>query len=271
MISRNPSTPSRWAWALPLLAAAFVVACEDSLSVDIPDDTWGFVELPTSSAGASAYQTLAEAYFFRGRLGGVPNSDLVFDSCNTVAYSVGGELGGVTYIDAGAEVALTLGATAASLERRVSQTRTFYEPSAGAIPFTPGDSVSVTVPGAVGGFPQASVSAKTAEPFTINEITIPGGTQPIQLQWTPASDGNSAMIVALRFAGTGSATQNRQVLCPFVDDGVDSIPFRFYEEWATSSAQSVVATRLRTRYTVAPGNAILGVVSTFQVPTPNTP
>ncbi|HSA55846.1 MAG TPA: hypothetical protein VLE53_09080 [Gemmatimonadaceae bacterium] len=271
MTSRNPSTPSRWAWALPFLAAGFVVACQDSLSVDIPDDTWGFVELPTLSAGGSAYQVVPEAFFFRGRLGGVPNSDFVFDSCNTVAYSAGGELGGVTYIDAGAEIAFTVGATATTLERQVSQTRTFYEATGGAIPFTPGDSVSVTVPGAVGGYPQSSVRAKTAEAFTINQVTVPAGTEAIQLQWTPASDLNSAMIVALRFASEGATTQNRQVLCPFVDDGVDSIPFRFYDEWASGETQSVVATRLRTRYVVAPGSAILGVVSTFQVPTPNTP
>ena len=270
MTSRNPISPSRWAWALPVLAAGFVVACEDSLSVDIPDDTWGFVQLVAARVGAE-HQTLPEAFFFRGRLGGVPNSDLVFDSCNTVAFSPGGELGGVTYIDAGAEVSLTLGSVVAPLERITSQTRTFYQPTGGALTFTPGDSVSVDVPGAVGGFPQSAVRAKTAEPFTMSDVTVPTGTEAIQLQWTPSTDASSAMIVSLRFAGEGATAQNRQVLCPFVDDGVDSIPFRFYDEWAAGSQQSVVSTRLRTRYVIAPGNAILGVVSTYQVPTPNTP
>lgn len=270
MTSRNLISPSRWAWALPVLAAGFVVACEDSLSVDIPEDTWGFVQLVTAQVGGE-HQTLPEAIFFRGRLGGVPNSDLVFDSCNTVAFSTGGDLGSVTYVDAGAEVSLTLGGAITPLERMVSQNRTFYQPSGGAITFTPGDSVSVDVPGAVGGYPQSSVRARTAEPFTMSDVTVPAGTEAIQLQWTPATDGNSAMIVSLRFATEGATAPNRQVLCPFTDDGVDSIPFRFYDDWASGSQQTVVSTRLRTRYVIAPGSAILGVVSTYQVPTPNTP
>lgn len=270
MTSRNLISPSRWAWTLPVLAAGFVVACEDSLSVDIPEDTWGFVQLAAANVGGE-HQTLPEAFFFRGRLGGVPNADLVFDSCNTVSFSTGGPLGGVTYIDGGAAISLTLGGTPTPLERITDQSRTFYQPAGGAVTYTPGDSVSVDVPGAVGGFPQSSVRAKTAEPFTINDVSVPAGTEAIQLQWTPATDGNSAMIVSLRFAGEGASAPNRQVLCPFVDDGVDSIPFRFYDDWASGSQQSVVATRLRTRYVIAPGSAILGVVSTYQVPTPNTP
>lgn len=246
------------------------MACEDSLSVDIPEDTWGFVQLATARVG-DEHQTLPEAIFFRGRLGGVPNSDLVFDSCNTVAFSQGGELGGVTYIDAGGEISLTLGGEETPLERMTSQARTFYQPSGGALTFTPGDSVAVSVPGAVGGYPQSSVRAKTAEPFTMSDVSIPAGTEAIQLQWTPSTDANSAMIVSLRYAAEGAAGQNRQVLCPFVDDGVDSIPFRFYDEWAAGSQQTVVSTRLRTRYVIAPSNAILGVVSIYQVPTPNTP
>jgi hypothetical protein len=65
--------------------------------------------------------------------------------------------------------------------------------------------------------------------------------------------------------------QTRNVLCTFVDDGVDSIPFRWHQNWSTSSGvRSVVATRLRTNY-VAAGEGNLGVISTYQVPTPRDP
>jgi hypothetical protein len=52
---------------------------------------------------------------------------------------------------------------------------------------------------------------------------------------------------------------------------VDSIPFRWHENWSsTAGPREVVATRLRTHY-VAAADANLGVVSTYQVPTPPNP
>jgi hypothetical protein len=272
MIPRHLLSPSRWAWTLPLAAAGFAAACEDSLSVNLPATSWGFVEIAAATAQGGGHQTLPEAFFFRGRLGGIPRSDLAFDSCNTVAYTAtGGGLTGVTYMDAGAQIGFTLGGASNPLDRITDSERTYYEPAGGALTYTPGDSVVIDVPGAAGGFPSATIRAKTAEPFTMSEIDLPTGTEAIELDWTPASGSGSSMVVSLRFVGEGSTTFNRQVLCTFRDDGSDSIKFAWYGEWAAAAERDAISTRLRTNYTTASGSATLGVVSTYQVPTPNVP
>lgn len=271
MMPRHSVTPSRWAWLLPLVAAGLVVGCEESLSVDIPDDMWGFVFLDAAMPTPTEHRVRPEAFFFRGRISGVPNSQLAPDSCNTVTFTpgVGGPPQGVTYLDAGSELQFQLGSTNEVLPRVVDQSGTIYALANSDMAFTPGDSVMVSVPGATGGFPQVTLRGKTSEPFTINDIAPPGGTETIQLNWSAPSTSESAMIISLRFSSTG-VVLDRQVLCAFQDDGVDSIPFRWYQEWASSTTREVVATRLRTRYTQA-GQAFFGVVSTYSVPTPQDP
>jgi hypothetical protein len=251
---------------------ALAVACEDSLSIDIPDTSWGFVQIVAATATGGGHQTIPEAVFFRGRLGGIPRSDLAFDSCNTVSYSTGGgALTGVTYVDAGAQLGFTMGGASNPLDRIVDTERTFYQPVGGALTYTPGDSVVVDVPGSVGGFPAATIRAKTAEAFTMSTIDIPEGTEAIELTWTAASVPGSAMVVSLPFASEGSATMNQQVLCTFRDDGADSIKFAWYQDWAAAGERDAFSTRLRTNYSSVADGATLGVVSTYQVPTPDVP
>ena len=120
---------------------------------------------------------------------------------------------------------------------------------------------------------RGSIRAKTAEAFTFpTDIPIPAGTEAIQLQWTAPQDPRSAMVVSLRYASSQNpGILSRNVLCTFMDDGVDSIPFRWHQNWSTSTGvRAVVATRLRTNY-VGVGEANLGVISTYQVPTPPNP
>ena len=43
------------------------------------------------------------------------------------------------------------------------------------------------------------------------------------------------MVVSLRYATTQNPTVlTRNVLCTFIDDGVDSIPFRWHQNWSSS-------------------------------------
>jgi hypothetical protein len=131
----------------------------------------------------------------------------------------------------------------------------------------------VNIPGVEGGFPPGSIRAKTAEAFNFpTDIPVPAGTEAIQLQWTAPQDTRSALVVSLRYATTGNPAQlTRHVQCTFIDDGVDSIPFRWHQNWSTSQGvRAVVATRLRTNY-VSVGEGNLGVISTYQVPTPARP
>jgi hypothetical protein len=154
----------------------------------------------------------------------------------------------------------------------VGTASTTYKRSAGdEIPFTPGDSVVVAVPGAVGGYPAANIRAKTAEAFSAEDVVMPTGTNALQLRWTRASNATDvAMIVSLRFSPPGaSGTLTRQVICSFEDDGIDSIPFRQYEPWSTNNGQidDIVLTRLRTAFSTA-SDALLEVISTYVYPPP---
>ncbi|HEX9565040.1 MAG TPA: hypothetical protein VF981_13745 [Gemmatimonadaceae bacterium] len=264
-------SPSRWTWLAPALAAAFIAACDDSLQGVSRQDTWGFVLVSTQKSGTGAHFAVAEGLFFKGNLSSVPNADFTGDTCADGFFSEGNNLGGVTYLDAGLSVEAILSGTTNELERTSTSEGLSYLLPTETTPFNPGDSIFVTVPGASGGFPAATIRAKTAEPFTFPTIDPPGGTETILLNWTAPDDARSAIIVSLRYQAPGTSTFNRHVLCTFQDDGLDSIPFRWHENWTTSAGERVVvATRLRTHY-VAAGAANLGVISTYQVPTPPHP
>jgi hypothetical protein len=269
---RQLRSPSRWAWVLPVAATAIIVACDNSLEGIDTQGTWGFVTLGASKNAAGAHFAKAEGLFFMGNLSAVPNADFTSDSCADVPFSEGNSLSGVTYLDAGTSVNAILGGIERTLDRTTTTGGISYV-SASPLPYTPGDSIVINVQGVAGGFPAGTIRAKTAEAFQFpTDIPVPAGSEAIQLTWTAPQDVRSAMVVSLRYATSqnpGVATRN--VLCTFVDDGVDSIPFRFHQNWSASEGvRSVVATRLRTNY-VAAGDGNLGVVSTYQVPTPPNP
>jgi hypothetical protein len=269
---RDSSSPSRWTWLISLAATAFIAACDTSLEGFNQEQTWGFVTVAANKSGTAHFAD-AEGLFFKGTLGTVPNAEFaVADTCTDTQLSGGNNLEGVTYLDAGPSVAATFGGVAQSLDRTTTAEGIAYLPG-NPIAYTPGDSIVVTVTGASGGFPAGSIRAKTAEAFDFpTSIDVPAGSDSILLNWTPPHDPRSALVVSLRYAtNTTPTVLSRNVLCTLTDDGVGSIPFRWHQYWSTSTgARDVVATRLRTSYVVA-GEGNLGVISTYQVPTPPHP
>ena len=258
---------------MPVAATALIAACDNALEGINTQGTWGFVTVGAQKNAAGAHFANAEGLFFAGNLAAVPNADFTTDTCADVLLNEGNNLFGVTYLDAGPSVTTTIGGVAGVLERTTTTQGLAYLPPGGPPPFTPGDSIVVNVPGVSGGFPAGSIRAKTAEAFAFPaDIPIPAGTEAIHLNWTTPQDPRSAMDVSLRYATTQSPTVlSRNVLCTFVDDGADSIPFRWHSNWSSSQGtRAVVATRLRTNY-VAAGDGNLGVISTYQVPTPPRP
>jgi hypothetical protein len=252
------------------MATTLVVACDNALDGISAQGTWGFVTVSAQKSTAGAHFANTEGLFFKGNLSAVPNADFSADTCSDLPFFEGNSLVGVTYLDAGPNVAATLGGVAGTLDRTTTANGLAYQPPGGPIPFTPGDSIVVTTTGVAGGFPAGTIRAKTAEAFAFpTDIPIPAGTEAIQLNWTAPQDTRSSLVVSLRYATTQNpAVLSRNVLCTFIDDGVDSIPFRWHQNWSSSSGvRAVVATRLRTNYVTA-GEGNLGVISTYQVPTP---
>lgn len=268
---RQLRSPSRWTWVVPVLATAFIAACDNALEGINVQGTWGFVTVAATKSAAGAHFADAEGLFFKGNLFAVPNSDVLNDTCADVLFSEGNNLVGVTYLDAGPSVSTSLG----TLDRTSTAEGIAYLP-ASPLAFTPGDTIVVNVTGVSGGFPAGTIRAKTAEAFDLvpapTDIPVPAGTEPIQLTWTAPQGPRSSMIVSLRYATSSSpGVLTRNVLCQFIDDGADSIPFRWHQNWSSSQGvRAVVATRLRTNY-VGVGDGNLGVISTYQVPTPPHP
>lgn len=265
-------SPSRWAWTAPIVAMAYVVACDEGFNVSGQAQTWGFVQVAAAKSQSGQHVISPEAFFFKGVLSGIPNAAIVLDSCSDAPFSTGNTLSGVTYLDAGSPVTTSVGGRLDTLPRTVTGTGTTYKRAIGAdIPFTPGDSIVVTVPGAVGGYPNSTIRGKTAEALTLQPIAMPSGNQAMQLRWNlPSNQLDVAMILSLRYApANGNGQLSRQVVCSFTDDGVDSIPFQQYQTWINNSGtlENIIATRLRTSFaTVADG--LLEVIATYQYPTP---
>lgn len=269
---RRFRSPSRWTWTLPVAATVLVAACDNALEGISTQGTWGFITVSAAKNQAGAHFAKAEGLFFKGNLAAVPNSDFTADTCADVLLTEGNNLIGVTYLDAGPSVSAIIGGQTNALDRTTTAQGIAYQP-ASPIAYNPGDSIIVSIAGVPGGFPAGNIRAKTAEAFTFPaDIPIPQGTEAIQLNWTPPLEPRSSMVVSLRYATVNDpAILSRNVLCTFIDDGVDSIPFRWHQNWSSSpGVRSVVATRLRTSY-VAAGDGNLGVVSTYQVPTPPQP
>ncbi len=255
-------------------ATALVAACDTTLSFRPNEVLWGFITINAQQNASSELRTSPTAVFFRGEVSTVPSASLRPDSCFPVQNYVPptNSFTGVTYLDAGETVDLSLGARQNTIPRVSSGGITSYGLNAGtSLAYTPGDSTVITIPGANGGYPATTLRAKTAEAFALQPL-VPPSSGYMQLRWNRAADTNSAMILQLTFApagGTGNIS--REYRCAFRDDGVDSIPVTAIPSWidSTNIKREFIATRLRTVLRDINGGAIQ-FISTFQIPTPSS-
>ena len=254
-------------------ATALVASCDTTVSFRPDELLWGFVTVAAQKTTAGDLRTAPSAVFFRGAVTTVPSAGVRPDSCFPAQDYVPptNNFTGVTYLDAGASLGLTLGTNTTELARSSSGGVTTYGLASGTtIPYRPGDSIVVRVPGANGGYPTTEVRAKTADAFTMQTVT-PQNVGYLQLRWTPAPDTNSAIVLQLQFAPAGgSGAITREIRCAFRDDGVDSVALTQYQLWgvATNLKREVVATRLRTLLRNVNGGA-MQFISTYQIPTPS--
>lgn len=252
-------------------AVVLVAACDTTSSFTPGEQNWGFINVAARSTSAGEFRTAPFASFFRGSVSSVPNSLSRTDSCFAAGEFVEPvtTFANVTYLDAGASVATTIGGVKTELPRGTTNGVTTYGLTSGTtVGYRPGDSVIVQVPGATGGYPTAEVRGKTAEAFTIQSIA-PSLDSALQLRWTPATDGASSLIVSLQYTTSSGTGRAQEIRCSFTDDGVDSIPARQHAAWSAqgNSNRKAVFTRLRTNLIAVPSGAI-EFISTFAVPTP---
>jgi hypothetical protein len=194
------------------------------------------------------------------------------DSCILAAYSPA-VLAGSSFptISAGEFLLSQVGAQRDSMRAAVEFGAIVYRPvRKTGIPFTPGDTVAVQIPGSVTGFPAATVSLRTAEAFEIDPIELPDAGQDLSLRWTPAPVPGSLMTVSLRYGNAFTNGQlNEQVFCGFTDDGEATIRATVLEPYRNSAPglRETRVIRLRSKELQIDDRNTLTVISSFGIPT----
>jgi hypothetical protein len=179
-----------------------------------------------------------------------------------------------TQIGAGAFMIVAVSGDTDSLYKAATGDQTYHPKILAGMSFNPGDSVWFNIAGDQAGFPQLQAMGRTAEPFVIIRPTLPPSGQPMVVQWTPATDNNAAMYVALLYGSAGATTLNTQIFCDFHDSGQGTVQSYLLPALAASGVPFVVhAQRVRSNLLISSGSptGYMNVISTFEVPTPVSP
>lgn len=254
----------------PLAALVLATgACIDPL--EAPDGRFGTVNVRTVGNGVDSYALVPEAAFY-----GETNTTIgsfVGDTCVIAAYSATQQGSFAQSLNAGDQVILNISGRTDSLRPIANSSIRYYTLGAnGVIPFIPGDTLRVTVPGATPGYPAATAQLRTAEPFTHDPIGVPEANQDITVTWTPAPAPGSQMTVSLRYANSFSpGPLNEQAFCSFTDDGSGTIRADFLNGWRTAlnDSRETRLNRLRTTEVLVDPRTRLAVISTFGRPLPS--
>ncbi len=257
---------------LALVAAAIVaVACTDA-STSVSAVPFGFVTLAAQQKGAG-YVTSPVGTFYNASGLGVPTASASWDSCRQETYSratVG--LGDIfPSLGAGSAIQVVLPGRTDSLFPAAVGNDVQYRLQGAGVPYVPGDSVSVVIPGRDGGYPAVSFKAKTAEALTIADFGTPTVGPRLDLRWNVGQDLNGTVAFAFRYGALSADTLNEQITCQFKDDGADSIPARYIAAWAGARTRTWSAARVRTYVAPVARGGYFDFISTFDIPTPVAP
>jgi hypothetical protein len=253
---------------LQLSALVTLVALGACLDPDpVPESNYGVIGL---TAVVSSTDTILspEALFYRTGLLGLPTSRVAGDQCQVAAYPTpnqGTQL--PRFLDAGDSVAVSTATTTKYLFPIVgADGESYVLDAADRFPFHPGENVTITVPGAAGGFANGTISVLTAQGFTLGPINpSPPPGEPLALTWSPAGDDSTKMLVSLQY-GVGQLQANQQIFCSLVDDGAAEVSSLTATQWrgATAGSRKVEAARWRVALKEVTGGVLL-VVSAFEV------
>jgi hypothetical protein len=265
------SRPHRTLRLLALLGLGALAACNDGTGTDEREFRYGIITMDAESDGAGGYITSPVAVFYRFGALGLPSSIATRDSCQIQTISSNtGEVQRPKFLSAGDNIGLAFGASTFSLMPDTTEEDDvpFYGVADQTPPaFTPGATASFSIPGASPGFPAMTITAKTAEAFTLGGIADnPAAGQDLPITWTPAGDEDSKVVLNLKYASQGSAALNQQIVCNFKDDGAAVVPSRYLAGWRAShnGNRQAQASRWRTSFK-NDGDAYLLVLSTFDV------
>lgn len=252
-----------------LAIVVLVTACVDTLEPS--KNRFGLVTYTAFTDEVRGYVMDPEAVFY-------DRTDLRYtpplpDSCVVAAYTPPVLVGSsFPTLSAGDYLVSRVGAQRDTMRGAAEFGAFVYRPvRRTGIPFTPGDTVTVEIPGSVTGFPAATVVLRTAEAFTAGPIGIPAlAEEDLPLTWTAAPVAGSLMTVALRYGNAFSNGQlNEQVFCGFTDDGSATIRAELLSGWrnAAPGLRESRIIRLRSKELPIDNRNTLTVLSSFGLPT----
>ena len=248
----------------PLAVVVAASACQD---LEVDKNQFGIINIPTVATG-TGFTSRPSAFFFEGTSIRLSTTEIGSEGCVDRAIP-SAPVESFDYIDAGPAVEVRLSGQAAELVRETSGGFINYELAGDQpIEFTPGDIVTVSIPGSVGGFPTAIVSARTVAPFTHGDVSLPASeADNLTLTWTnsgPIAPG-SAMFHSLKYSTVGSAQFDREIACVFADDGSGVVTSNLLSGFRNSDLRGIVAQRaLITIQRV--GSGITHITSSYAVP-----
>ncbi len=256
-----------------LILSALVLALGACLSpLEIPFGRFGTISVRTFDDGAAGFLMAPEAAFYdQTELSYQP---YLSDTCFVLDYIAPNDNNFTTArtLDAGEFIVTNVSGRTDSLAPVPNLAIRLYESMAPfGYPFVPGDTLTVTVPGATGGFPAAVVKVKTAEPFTHGPVGVPAANENLALTWTPAPSPGTQITFSMRYANNlSTGGLNEQVFCSFVDDGTGTVRASYLDGWrtATNDLRDVRVVRVRANEIEIDNRTRLALVSTYGLPLP---
>jgi len=225
--------------------ALAVFACQGQVDV-APWTPTGAVTVYGSSAGGG-YVARPEGAFLLAPNPPTTDSRSPPDSCVAGGWAPL-TIGAVDDLDAGDSIVVTFDGVPAVLRPVDRYGFNQYVLARDTVSYVPGAAVSITIPGAVGGFPAATISS--VMPPAITSVTAvpaqPSTTEPFTVTWGPAGGAEYTFEVLLLYSLEGIDFDS-QVVCSWVDDGEGVIPGELLQSWADTEFQRrVEVTRYRT-------------------------
>jgi len=260
--------------AVLLLATTVGLAACDGITGTTSGSPIGVGSIGARTKG-TGFTTNPQIAFYRVSGATFVSAPGVRDTCYLAAYSESGGSGTTTasILNAGNYLTVGTGSRLDTLKRTGGALDPTYRSTlAAGIPYTPGDSVVIMVPGDRTGFPMSTFRGKTAEAFTMGQLVVPPDGSPINVTWTPASDLNAAMFITFRYRSALATTLDRQIACSFVDDGSGQVPATIATAWITAMTRDMIAQRVRTILSqIDVPLSYFNIISAFDWPTPISP
>lgn len=252
------------------LVAILLGSCVEPISP--ARDRTGLISATTVKLGAGpAYGLTFVGAFYR--YDGLEVRFLDPDQCAGYVYSVTpSPVANFPTVDAGDWLRTQIGGREDTLFKATTLGFDTYELGVvNSVPHTPGDTLTVIIPGTVTGFPPVTLRVRTAEPFVFDPVGSSVDDNAIPLTWTAAPTPGSLILLYLRYSSTGtSAEPDTEIRCTLTDDGVGALPSAYASAWSASdpASRSVAIQRVRQTRVDFDTRTKVYLLSFFDSPTP---